>query len=146
VALRPDPAQQKLLGRYIQAWEELDLDSFVALLKADAIYTMPPIPQWYAGRPAIRTFFEWAWKIYDGFRLVPTGANGQPAFAAYSRSSAEAPWAAHSIHVLSLEHDMISTLTLFVKPASPRLFHAFGLPLILPDAARADLRSMPHHS
>src|SRR5260221_2798031 len=145
VALRPDPAQEKLLGRYIQAWEELDLDSFVALLKADAIYTMLPIPQWYAGRPAIRTFFEWAWKIYDGFRLVPTGANGQPAFAAYSRSSAQAPWAAHSIHVLSLEHDMISTLTLFVKPASPRLFHAFGLPLILPDAARADLRSMPHH-
>src|SRR5258708_11166972 len=41
VALRPDPAQEKLLGRYIQAWEELDLDSFVALLKADAIYTMP---------------------------------------------------------------------------------------------------------
>jgi RNA polymerase sigma-70 factor (ECF subfamily) len=96
---------------------------------------MPPLPQWYAGRQAICTFFEWAWKAYDGFRLVPTAANRQPAFAAYSRIAADAPWAAHSIHVLALEHDMIATLTLFVKPAGPRLFQAFGLPLILPDAA-----------
>ena len=49
------------------------------------------------------------------------------------------------IYVLTLEHDMISTLTLFVKPAGPRLFHAFGLPLILPDAANAELPSTPHH-
>jgi len=43
------------------------------------------------------------------------------------------PWTAHSIHVLTLEHDRISTLTLFVKPDGPRLFHVFGLPLTLPD-------------
>jgi RNA polymerase sigma-70 factor (ECF subfamily) len=129
----PNPAQQRLLGRYLQAWEELDLDSFVALLKEDATYTMPPVPQWYAGRQAIRTVFAWGWKAYDGFRLVPTGANRQPAFAAYSRTSGDAPWAAHSIHVLSLEHEMISTLTLFMKPAAPRLFDTFGFPLTLPD-------------
>jgi RNA polymerase sigma-70 factor, ECF subfamily len=139
VAPPPNAAQQKLLGRYLQAWEGLDLDSFVALLKEDATYTMPPLPQWYAGRPAIRTFFERAWKAYGGFRLVPTAANWQPAFAAYSRTGADAAWGAHSIHVLSIEHDMISTLTLFVKSAAPPLFHAFGLPLILPDAASAEL-------
>jgi RNA polymerase sigma-70 factor (ECF subfamily) len=146
VAPPPNHAQQKLLGRYLRAWEGLDLDNFVALLQADATYTMPPLPQWYAGRQAIRTFFDWAWKAYGGFRLVPTAANRQPAFAAYSRSGADAPWAAHSIHLLALEHDMISALTLFVKPAGPRLFHAFGLPLILPDAASAELLSKPHHS
>jgi len=43
------------------------------------------------------------------------------------------------------EHDMISTLTLFVKPAGPRLFDAFGLPLILRDAEVAELPSTPHH-
>jgi RNA polymerase sigma-70 factor (ECF subfamily) len=131
LAARPDPAQKQLLGRYLQAWEGLDVDSFADLLKEDAIYTMPPVPQWYAGRQAIRAFFEWAWKDYDGFRLVPTAANRQPAFAAYSRTSPEAPWGAHSIHVLSLEHDLISTLTLFAKPDGPRLFDAFGLPLTL---------------
>jgi RNA polymerase sigma-70 factor, ECF subfamily len=109
------------------------------LLKKDATYTMPPLPQWYAGREAIGTFFGWAWKPYGGFRLVPTAANRQPAFAA------EAPWAAHSIHVLSLEQDMISALTLFPKPMGPQLFPAFGLLLTLPDVANFQLLSTPHH-
>jgi RNA polymerase sigma-70 factor, ECF subfamily len=136
---RPSAAQQKLLDRYVQAWERLDLEGFVALLKEDATYTMPPTPQWYAGRQAIFTFFEWAWKAYEGFRLVPTGANRQPAFAAYSRAAADAPWAAHSVHVLSLERDTISTLTLFYKPTGPRLLDAFGLPLTLPASTPSGL-------
>src|SRR5262245_10937055 len=85
-ALAPNAAQQKLLGRYLRAWEKLDLDGFVSLLKEDATYTMPPLPQWYAGRGAIRTFFEWAWKLYGGFLMVPTAANRQAAFATYSRT------------------------------------------------------------
>jgi RNA polymerase sigma-70 factor, ECF subfamily len=141
-APRPDAAQQTLLERYLRAWEGLDLDSFVSLLKEDATYTMPPLPQWYAGREAIRAFFGWAWKSYSGLRLVPTAANRQPAFAVYSRSGAEGPWAAHSIQVLSLEQNTISGLTLFVKPTGPQLFEAFGLPLILPDA-RAQAPSAP---
>ena len=135
VAPRPNQAQQKLLGRYLRAWEALDVDGFVALLKEDATYTMPPLPQWYAGREAIRCFFAWAWKAYDGYRLIPTAANGQPAFAAYSRKSADAPWTAHSVQVLALEHEMISGLTLFYEPAGTRLFQSFGLPLTLPDIA-----------
>ncbi|WP_230473792.1 sigma-70 family RNA polymerase sigma factor [Dyella choica] len=121
--------QQALLHRYVQAWEGMDLASFVALLKEDAHYTMPPVSQWYAGRQAIGAFFEWAWKAYGSFRLIPTAANRQPAFAAYSRAGAQAPWMAHSIHVLTLEEDRIAALTLFVKPTGPQLFQAFGLPL-----------------
>ncbi len=136
---RPSAAQQRLLDRYLRAWERRDLDGFVALLKEDATYTMPPTPQWYAGRQAIFTFFEWAWQAYEGFRLVPTGANRQPAFAAYSRAAADAPWAAHSIHVLALERDTISTLTLFYKPTGPRLLGAFGLPLTLPASTPSGL-------
>ena len=86
---------------------------------------------------------DWAFKRYEGFRLVPTGANRQAAFAAYSRASADEPWTAHSIHVLTLERDAISTLTLFVKPDGPRLFHAFGLPLTLRDA---ELTPTPAHT
>jgi RNA polymerase sigma-70 factor, ECF subfamily len=136
---RPSAAQQELLDRYLRAWERSDLEGFVALLKEDATYTMPPTPQWYAGRQAIFTFFEWAWKAYEGFRLIPTGANRQPAFAAYSRAKADAPWTAHSIHVLTLERDAISTLTLFYKPTGPRLLDAFGLPLALPAATPSGL-------
>jgi RNA polymerase sigma-70 factor, ECF subfamily len=133
-ALAPNAAQQELLGRYLRAWEKLDLDSFVSLLQEDATYTMPPLPQWYAGREAIRAFFGWAWKLYGGFLMVPIAANRQAAFAAYSRAGTDAPWGAHSIQVLSLEQDSISRLTLFAKPDGPRLFNAFGLPLTLSGA------------
>jgi RNA polymerase sigma-70 factor (ECF subfamily) len=126
-----DAAQQELLGRYLRAWEGHDLDGFVALLKEDATVSMPPWPEWYTGREAIRSLFAMLWKICGGLRMVPTAANGQAAFAVYARTGADASWAAHSIHVLALERDRISSLTLFVEPA---VFHAFGLPLVLPDA------------
>jgi len=138
VARPHDPGQERLLGRYLQAWERLDVAYFAALLKEDATYTMPPLPQWYAGREAIGAFFAYAWKRYDGFRLLPTAANRQPAFAAYSRAGGESQWTAHSIHVLALENDGISTLTLFVKPDAPRLFRAFDLPLMFPDGTDAE--------
>jgi RNA polymerase sigma-70 factor, ECF subfamily len=134
VSHAPDPLKQELLGRYLRAWERLDVDGLVALLKEDATYTMPPKIQWYDGRTAIGNFFEWAWKAYEGFRLVPTAANNQPAFAAYSRANSDAPWTAHSIHVLTVDSDAISTLTLFVKPLAPSLFRVFNLPEIIPAA------------
>jgi RNA polymerase sigma-70 factor (ECF subfamily) len=136
-ASRPSPAQQKLLDRYLQAWEGHDLDGFVALLKEDATFTMPPWMLWFVRREAIGSFFEMAWKTCGGLRLIPTSANRQPAFAVYELSGTDQQWQAHSIHVLTLEDDAISTLTTFVPPDGPRLFHAFGLPLILPDAAGA---------
>jgi RNA polymerase sigma-70 factor (ECF subfamily) len=124
-------AQQELLGRYMRAWERLDVDGLVTLLKEDAAYTMPPLPQWYLGREAIAVFFEWAFRLYEGFRMAPIGASGQPAFAAYSRAKATDPWSAHSIQVLEIEQDAISRLTLFAKPDSPRLFASFDLPLVI---------------
>ncbi len=128
----PNPFEQELLSRYLNAWERLDVDGLVALLKEDATYTMPPKAQWYAGRAAIGNFFEWAWRAYASFRLVPTAANNQPAFAAYSRASSETPWTAHSIHVLTVENGAISTLTLFAKPLAQSLFSVFDLPHIIP--------------
>jgi RNA polymerase sigma-70 factor (ECF subfamily) len=142
VASEPNAPQQKLLARYLQAWEGHDLDGFVALLKEDATFTMPPWLLWYAGRENIGSFFRMAWKNCAGLRLVPTEANGQPAFAVYERAGADAHWDAHSIHVLALQYDMISTMTLFVPPTGPSLFPAFGLPLSLSDDAGAVL---PRH-
>jgi RNA polymerase sigma-70 factor (ECF subfamily) len=145
-AARPNPAQQKLLDRYLLAWEGHDLDGFVALLKEDATFTMPPWLQWYAGRRAIGSFFAMAWQTCGGLRLVPTAANGQPAFAVYERSGADGQWTAHSIHVLALTNDAISTLTVFVPPTGPRLFPGFGLPLALPEAASVGSPFTPHRS
>jgi RNA polymerase sigma-70 factor, ECF subfamily len=135
VAGPPSAAQHDLLTRYIEAWEKLDVDGLVSLLKEDATYTMPPLPQWYVGREAIGSFFRWAWRMYAAFRIIPTAANGQPAFAAYSRAGSNLAWTAHSLHVLSLDQDKISGLTLFAKPDGPTLFEPFKLPLNLPVGA-----------
>jgi RNA polymerase sigma-70 factor (ECF subfamily) len=128
--LKPTPAQQKLLQRYLDVWQRLDAEGFAALLKEDVTVTMPPWLEWYAGRDAIMSFFR-IWKC-NGLRLAPTGANGLPAFAVYERNSSQ--WTARSIHVLTLEHELISTITVFGPPIGPNLFPSFGLPLILPDA------------
>ncbi len=143
MAASPSPAERELLDRYLRAWEGHDLDGFVALLKEDATYTMPPWLQWYAGRDALRSFFAMAWKDRGDLLLISTAANRQPAFAMYLRPDASEPWAAHAIHVLTLEQDLISRLTLFVEPVGPRLFAAFGLPLVLPDAAKASAGRAP---
>jgi RNA polymerase sigma-70 factor, ECF subfamily len=123
----PDAAQQKLLDRYLRAWEGHDLDGFVALLKEDASFTMPPWLQWYAGREAIRTFFAIAWQSCRGMRVIPTAANGQPAFAVYARTDADPRFTANGIHVLTLDGERISAMTLFLEP---RMFEMFGLPMV----------------
>jgi RNA polymerase sigma-70 factor, ECF subfamily len=140
---QPTPAQQKLLGRYLQAWEGHDVDGFVALLKEDATAVMPPWLQWFSGREVIGTFFAAAWKTCGGLRLVPTLANGQPAFAIYEFSGADKRWHAHSIHVLTLENNVISAITLFLDPL---LIHEFGLPQFLPDEANSGLWNPSHCS
>jgi len=140
---QPSPAEQRLLGRYLQAWEGHNVDGFVALLREDATAVMPPWLQWFIGREVIGTFFAAAWKTCGGLHLVPTTANGQPAFAIYEFSGADNRWNAHSIHVLTLENDAISAMTLFLDP---RLFHDFGLPQFLPDDAKFGLRNATHNS
>ena len=130
---RPNPAQQKLLDRYLKAWEGHDVAGFVALLKEDATFTMPPWLLWYVGREAIGALFAMAWNHCGGLRLVPTAANGQPAFAVYEFSVADGHWAAHSIHALAIDDDGIATLTIFTPPVGPGLFEAFGLSAELGD-------------
>ncbi len=132
-ATRPigDAGQQALLDRYVRAWESTDPDAFANLLKDDATYSMPPWREWYQGRDSIAAFFGKVWKAYGGFRLLPAGANQQPAFALYSRSKGGGDWNAHSLQVLSAHDERIASLTMFMKPLTLTLFPAFRLPLTL---------------
>jgi RNA polymerase sigma-70 factor, ECF subfamily len=123
----PDDQQRALLERYVRSWQSADLDGFVALLKEEAVLSMPRWKEWYAGREAIRAFFAWAWKSMGPgpFRLIATAANRQPAFALYVCDQQESQCQAHAIQLLTLKDDAIARLTLFLDP---RLFAAFGLP------------------
>jgi RNA polymerase sigma-70 factor (ECF subfamily) len=127
----PDDRQRALLERYVRAWEDFDLDGFVALLREDAVLSMPPWRQWYRGRESIRAFFAWAWDFPDvqPARLVPLAANRQPAFALYRSSREDPAYRAHGIELLTLRDDAIAVLTIF---RDLRLFAAFGLPAVLP--------------
>jgi RNA polymerase sigma-70 factor (ECF subfamily) len=129
IATKPDADQQELLGRYLKAWEGHDLEGFVALLKEDANVVMPPWAQWYTGREAIRRLFAWAWATCRGVRLVPTVANGQPAFAVYERSETDGSYVPHAIQVLALDRDRIAAVTIFLVTPGSQLFQTFGLPL-----------------
>ena len=121
--------QRLLLERYVQSWERADVDGFVALLKEDAVMTMPPWRQWYRGREEIGAFFAWTSRPggRGPFRLVSTAANGQPAFAFYTRREG-AEWRAHSIQLLAVEDHAIAEMTSFVDAS---FFPVFGLPAAL---------------
>lgn len=87
---RPNDSEvNQLLKRYISAWESANITELVALVKEDAILTMPPLPLWFKGRDTIRQF--WQHMIFadgstDGWRVKQTQANLQPALALYRRN------------------------------------------------------------
>lgn len=119
-------ADQALLRRYITTWESGDLDAFAALLAEDARLAMPPQPEWYAGRDAIRAFLAGIIATQPHrYRLVPVAANGGPAVAVYTGPPAGGELRGEAINVLSMRD---GTITQMVRFAAPRLFPLFGLP------------------
>ncbi|AEH87583.1 sigma-70 family RNA polymerase sigma factor [Mesorhizobium opportunistum] len=130
---QPNPEEGLLLERYISAWRAANLDGFIALLREDATYHMPPWLDWYHGRPAIRGFFDTVWGNFAGYFPVTTRANGLPAVAIYARRHQEPEWRAQSLHVIEPADGGIASLTVYVGPLGPDLFAAFGLPTVWPE-------------
>ncbi len=81
----PNSAREReLVGQFSIALEEGDVDAIVALLTDDAWVTMPPLPYEYQGPEAIGRFLRDRARRRGGpLRVVPTRANGQPAFGCY---------------------------------------------------------------
>jgi RNA polymerase sigma-70 factor, ECF subfamily len=133
-----DAATNALLARYLQAWETDDVDGLVALLKEDAMLSMPPVPSWYQGREAIRTFLLailFPSGVQKLWRLSPTRANGQPAFVVYRADEATKSYQAFALQVVTLavsQHNLwqIAEVTAFLDP---ELVTSLGFPLHLPD-------------
>jgi RNA polymerase sigma-70 factor (ECF subfamily) len=131
-ATRPlSSSDRALLQRFIAAWESGDADAFTALLTDDALFSMPPQPEWFEGREAVGQFFAAMWSAQPGRRrLLPLAANGGPAVAVYRQPmTANAAYEPGGITLLALHDGQISQITRF---GSPRLFALFGLPTRLP--------------
>jgi RNA polymerase sigma-70 factor (ECF subfamily) len=120
------PAQAALLARYVDAFERYDLDALAALLREDATLSMPPYTLWLRGPAAIRDWFLGRGCGCRGSRLVPTAANGLPAFGQYRPGAPGRPHQPWSLVVLELSGDRIGAMNHFLDTAA--LFPRFGLP------------------
>jgi RNA polymerase sigma-70 factor (ECF subfamily) len=120
-----DDARQALLDRYVDAFERYDMDSLTALLKKDAFWDMPPYDLWLETHADIRAWCLGPGIGCEGSRLLPTMANGSPAFGQYKPAADGTlrPW---SLQVLEITDDRIEGITFFLDTA--RFFPLFGLP------------------
>jgi RNA polymerase sigma-70 factor (TIGR02960 family) len=116
------------VGRFAEAIETGDTDGVVALLTDDAWLTMPPEPYEYQGHNAIGAFLRDRTIRRGSPLLVPTRANGQPAFGCYFPSPQTEIARPYAMLVLTLEGDLISAITWF---GDSSVFPHFGLPRIL---------------
>jgi RNA polymerase sigma-70 factor (ECF subfamily) len=117
---------REVVQGYVDAWERGDVDALAALLAEDAVFAMPPEPTWFRGHDAIADFLR-ALPMREGhrWRVIPTSANGQPAFAHYFWDGEENAFRAEGIAVLTLDGNKITDLTVFREA---ELFERFGLP------------------
>ena len=122
--------ERELVGRFTEAFEAGDIEGVVALLTDHALLTMPPAPLEYEGPLAIGRFLATvpAGGALDRFRLVPTRANGQPAFGCYLRDAHTSVGHAYGLMVLTLSGDRVAAITGFPDTS---VFRSFGLPRIL---------------
>lgn len=120
-----DPGLQALLERYVAAFQDADIAALEQVLRDDVALEMPPFTTWFTGRSAVTRFFgSQVLDRPDRIRMVPTIANGQPAFAAY-RSVENGLYRAHALQVLDVAPAGIAHIHVFM---GPELFAGFGLP------------------
>ncbi len=121
-----DAEQRALLARYVAAFEAYDMDALTALIREDAIQSMPPFDMWLAGRQNIFTWWLGPGIGCAGSRvLAAPGANGTVAYGQYKPADGGGytPWA---LQVLELAEGGVAELTFFLD--TERLFPLFGLP------------------
>ncbi|MER5321001.1 sigma-70 family RNA polymerase sigma factor [Streptosporangium roseum] len=124
-----DQAQRRLLALYCDAFERYDVEAMVALLHEDAVTSMPPFLWWLRGRAAIRRLLLAAGRPCAGARLVPTTANGSPAFAQYQPTGPGGRLEPFALVVLTLSDRLIVEVATYLD--TDRLFPLFGLPDVL---------------
>jgi len=120
-----DTTQQELLARYVDAFERYDIESLVALLREDAVMTMPPFNFWLRGSAEMARFFVGPGLPCKDSRVIVTAANGTYALASYKPDPDRGyiPWA---VHVLEISGDRVVGHHSFIGEQN---FELFGLPV-----------------
>ena len=118
--------EDAIVAHFVAAYESADVDALIALLTDDVFTSMPPMPFEYEGVPATASFFQAIFDSKRRFSLVPTRANGQPAFGAYVYAP-DGVLHGTGLFVITLSGERICALTRFESSVMPW----FGLPRIL---------------
>ena len=122
-----DPEHQELLARYVEAFQAYDLDLLTAVIREDAIQSMPPFDLWLEGRDDVLTWFFGPGAACSGSRLIAVEpANGLPAFGQYKPSASGSGYDPWALNVVRLGEGGVAELTFFLD--TERLFPLFGLP------------------
>jgi RNA polymerase sigma-70 factor, ECF subfamily len=122
-----EQADQELLARYVEAFEQYDMTALTALIHEDATQSMPPFDMWLSGRDDIFTWWYGPGIGCRGSRVIPTvSANGAPAFGQYKPSESGSGYDPWALQVLEIEDGRIVEFTFFLD--TERLFPLFGLP------------------
>jgi len=123
-----DPADQAFLARYVEAFERDDMEALTALIREDAIQSMPPYDLWLAGRDDILGWWVGPGNGCRGSRVIPTlSANGSPAFGQYKPAESGEGYEPWALQVLEIERGQIAEVTFFLNTQT--LFPLFELPL-----------------
>ncbi|MER7280791.1 sigma-70 family RNA polymerase sigma factor [Dactylosporangium sp. NPDC000244] len=120
-----DDEVREQAARYARAWESGDPDAIIAMLTEDARYSMPPLPERYTGRGAIRSFLLRG-PLRTGWRFLPTSANGQLAFGTYRL--VDGAWVPSGLDVLDFRGGLVAEVVSFLEAD----LTAFGLPAAPP--------------
>ena len=118
---------EEIVVRWVNAWQAGDVDAIVAMLSDDARYSMPPLPEWYRGPAAIRTFLAEG-PLLSRWRFLPAWANGQLAFGTYLWDDASGAYLPGGLDVLSIRDGRVAEIVAFLSAD----LTDFGLPASLP--------------
>ncbi|MFD0903848.1 sigma-70 family RNA polymerase sigma factor [Actinomadura sediminis] len=120
-----DPSVRDLLDRYAKAFEDADITALLDLFKRDAVWEMPPFPEWFVGADVIVRLIVAQCAAEPGeLRMVPAAANGQPAFGLYRRDG-EGVHRPYQLQVLAITAGGVAQVSAFFDTS---LFPLFGLP------------------
>lgn len=117
---------QKLLTNYVECFETYDIDRLVTLFTSDAVWEMPPFVGWYQGAETIGSLIRNNCPANGAgdMRMVPTSANGQPAYGLYMLGE-DGVHRAFQLHVLDVDARGVGHVACFFDLS---LFDRFGLP------------------
>jgi RNA polymerase sigma-70 factor, ECF subfamily len=134
-----DDELREIVDRYVEAWENGDVETVVGMLAEDAVFAMPPLASWFGGREEIDAFLRYSPMSGDwDWRAVRTRANGQVALAFYTWDPDQTAYMPFALNVLTFRGPQVAEVDAFIvrTPPDPERETILRMPEYESDAQR----------